>query len=92
MVPGYWSASVMIENCPSGASTYPLDGLVNESSLLAQIGVPPDGPLCVSGGIPVERSTGEPLEERNRVTLCRCGGSAIKPLCDGIDNEVWVRP
>ncbi|MBP7929599.1 MAG: CDGSH iron-sulfur domain-containing protein [Acidimicrobiia bacterium] len=82
-------AIAMIENCPSGALTYALDGLVNEPNLPAQIGVLPDGPLWVSGGIPVERSTGESLEERNRVTLCRCGGSAIKPLCDGTHKEVW---
>jgi hypothetical protein len=41
------------------------------------------GPLWVTGGIPIERSDGQPLETRNRVTLCNCGASSIKPLCDG---------
>ena len=42
-----------------------------------------DGPLWVTGGVPVTMSNGQPLEVRNRVTLCRCGQSKIKPLCDG---------
>ena len=44
-------------------------------------GVAP-GPLWVTGAIPV---TG--LEPRNRMTLCRCGQSANKPLCDGTHKE-----
>ncbi|WP_395157192.1 CDGSH iron-sulfur domain-containing protein [Ilumatobacter sp.] len=31
----------------------------------------------------VTQSDGTTLETRNRVTLCRCGQSAAKPLCDG---------
>ena len=33
------------------------------------------------------KGEGEPIETRNRVTLCRCGGSAKKPLCDGTHYE-----
>ena len=43
----------------------------------------PDGPLVVRGdveilvdGVPVPRT-------RRTVALCRCGGSTIKPFCDG---------
>ena len=50
--------------------------------------VVPDGPLWVTGGIPVERADGQPMETRNRVTLCRCGASGNKPLCDGSHKEV----
>jgi CDGSH-type Zn-finger protein len=49
---------------------------------------PIDGPLWVSGGIPVARSDGQPFETRNRVTLCRCGLSGNKPLCDGTHRHV----
>ncbi len=52
------------------------------------IGVVDDGPLFVTGSIPVERSDGAPFEARNRVTLCRCGGSSIKPLCDGTHASI----
>jgi len=48
----------------------------------------PDGPLWVSGGIPVTRRDEKPIETRNRVTLCRWGASAVKPLCDGTHKEL----
>jgi hypothetical protein len=41
------------------------------------------GPLWLRGGIPVVSADGTPYEVRNRQTLCRCGGSANKPFCDG---------
>lgn len=40
------------------------------------------GPLFVKGGIPVESADGKIYEIRNRMTLCRCGGSRNKPFCD----------
>jgi len=46
------------------------------------------GPLWLKGNIPVERSDGQPFEIRNRVTLCNCGHSCNKPLCDGIHREM----
>jgi CDGSH-type Zn-finger protein len=42
-----------------------------------------NGPLWVRGGIPVAGADGRDYEVRNRVTLCRCGRSSNKPLCDG---------
>lgn len=41
------------------------------------------GPIWVRGGIPVVSSDGKTYEIRNRMTLCRCGRSSNKPLCDG---------
>ena len=44
----------------------------------------PDGPLLVRGDVTLLDSAGQPLPRtRNVVALCRCGGSAIKPFCDG---------
>lgn len=40
------------------------------------------GPLWVQGGIPVNGPDGTKYEQRNRVTLCRCGASHNKPFCD----------
>lgn len=40
------------------------------------------GPIFVKGNIPIESSEGFVYEERNRVTLCRCGNSRNKPFCD----------
>jgi hypothetical protein len=55
----------------------PSIGLVEDPAL----GV--SGGLWVRGGLPVESSDGFVHETRNRVTLCRCGGSENKPFCDG---------
>jgi len=80
----------MIDNYPSGALAYSLEegGEIVEPELAKEIVVIPDGPLWVSGGIPVTRRDGKPMETRNRVTLCRCGASAMKPLCDGTHKEL----
>ena len=80
----------MVERCPSGTLTFAVDAdsEIVEPDLPKEVAVTPDGPLWVSGGIPIERRDGQPLETRNRVTLCRCGASAIKPLCDGSHKEV----
>jgi CDGSH-type Zn-finger protein len=73
----------MVEKCPSGALTFRFDGEDVEPLLAQAVAVTDDGPLWVTGGIPVTRSDGSVLETRNRVTLCRCGASGNKPLCDG---------
>ena len=82
--------TAMIQRCPSGALSYSLeaDTEVFEPDLRKEVAVVPDGPLWVSGGIPVERRDGQPLEARNRVTLCRCGASSKKPLCDGTHKDI----
>ena len=49
------------------------------------------GSLWITGGIPVKRSDGEPFETRPRMTLCRCGHSKMKPLCDGTHREIDFR-
>lgn len=41
------------------------------------------GPIWVKGGIPIVSIEGWQYKIRNRVTLCRCGGSANMPFCDG---------
>lgn len=80
-------AMAMIERCPSGALTYNIDGETIEPDLPASVAVVPDGPLWVNGGIPVQSADGSSIETRNRVTLCRCGQSAQKPLCDGSHTD-----
>jgi hypothetical protein len=78
----------MIEHCPSGALAYEIDGELVEPDLPVQISPIANGPLFVSGGVPIERADGELIETRNRVTLCRCGASSNKPLCDGTHAEI----
>ncbi|QCB95300.1 CDGSH iron-sulfur domain-containing protein [Cellulomonas shaoxiangyii] len=44
----------------------------------------PDGPVLVRGDVDLHDEDGTPIEKpRPTVALCRCGGSAIKPWCDG---------
>jgi CDGSH-type Zn-finger protein len=83
----------MIERCPSAAYVYAIKkgGPDIEPDLPMQIAQtteitedgPIEGPLWVTGGIPVIRADGQPFETLNRVTLCSCGESCKKPLCDG---------
>lgn len=79
----------MVEKCPSGALTFRFEGDDDVEPLLpAAVAVLDDGPLWVTGGLPVALADGTTLEARNRVTLCRCGASANKPLCDGSHKNV----
>lgn len=82
--------AAMIERCPSGALTYSLAGAGRdvEPPLAAGVAVVDDGPLWVTGSVPIERADGQPLQTRARMTLCRCGASANKPLCDGSHARV----
>ncbi len=72
-----------IECCPGGKLGYEVDGKAIEPDLPEAISATKDGPLWVAGGIPVQTSDGQTQEVRNRVTLCRCGHSNVKPFCDG---------
>ena len=88
----------MIDRCPSGAYSYSInkEGENIEADLPVQIAATTEitedgaiqGPLWVTGNIPVIRADGEPFETRNRVTLCCCGQSYHKPLCDGTHRGV----
>jgi CDGSH-type Zn-finger protein/uncharacterized Fe-S cluster protein YjdI len=42
-----------------------------------------DGPLLVSGNVEVVSGTGRTVNRCVKTALCRCGGSANKPYCDG---------
>jgi CDGSH-type Zn-finger protein len=71
----------MIDRCPSGALAHAI-----EPNLAIAVSAVDDGPLWVTGGVPISG-----LETRNRVTLCRCGHSANKPLCDGAHKEAGFK-
>jgi CDGSH-type Zn-finger protein len=92
----------MIERCPSGSLTYTMkQGQLDiEPDLPRQVAAtieitsdgPIIGPLWVTGNVPIERADGQPFEARNRVTLCCCGKSKIKPLCDGAHRKEPQKP
>jgi len=49
------------------------------------------GPIWVRGGVKITSADGFVYEQRNRVTLCRCGESANKPFCDGTHAHIGFR-
>jgi CDGSH-type Zn-finger protein len=87
------TAMKMVEDCPAGSLIYRLtpDGESVEKDLPPMIAETIEGtsygtirgPFWVMGYIPIERSDKVPFIARNRVTLCGCGMSSNKPLCDG---------
>ncbi|GAA2207529.1 hypothetical protein GCM10009850_029870 [Nonomuraea monospora] len=84
-----------IDHCPSGSYSYALErgGDTIEPDLPQAVSVLEEegglaSALWVTGRVPVIRSDGLPLETRNRTTLCRCGHSGNKPLCDGTHREI----
>lgn len=85
----------MIERCPSGSYTYSIepgdDDVEPDYPVAIAVTAEGDGLagcLWITGSIPIERSDGEPLETRPRMTVCRCGQSSRKPLCDGTHRKI----
>jgi CDGSH-type Zn-finger protein len=80
-------------NCPSGRLVvWDKQGNRIEPAYEPSIVVTEDmdgspGPLWIRGEVEIESSDGSIYEKRNRVTLCKCGKSPNKPLCDGSHFE-----
>jgi CDGSH-type Zn-finger protein len=56
----------------------------------AEVTIYPDGPMLLRGDFEIVQADGTPLERRRRVVaLCRCGHSALNPLCDGTHKLIW---
>jgi CDGSH-type Zn-finger protein/ferredoxin len=47
----------------------------------------PNGPYLVEGGFDLRNSRDEALKTEVKTFLCRCGGSAKKPYCDGTHRK-----
>jgi len=50
-----------------------------------------DGPLHVRGPLEICCGTGRTVTRTENVKLCRCGGSASKPFCDGTHARIGFR-
>jgi CDGSH-type Zn-finger protein/uncharacterized Fe-S cluster protein YjdI len=50
-----------------------------------------DGPLRVRGNLEITSGTGRVVARLNQARLCRCGGSANKPFCDGTHAKIGFR-
>ena len=83
-----------IKKCPSGALTYILDGKHEKDYFPeTRIVVEKDGPLHCQGTIELkdDQASDTLLPDADHYTLCRCGGSKKKPLCDGSHEENGFR-
>ena len=54
-----------------------------QAGLEPQIRVAQDGPYLVTNAGDLRDGLGQPLPMRPQLALCRCGGSQLKPFCDG---------
>jgi len=50
-----------------------------------------DGPLQVRGNLEITSGTGRVVARVTSAKLCRCGGSANKPFCDGTHARIGFR-
>jgi CDGSH-type Zn-finger protein/uncharacterized Fe-S cluster protein YjdI len=50
-----------------------------------------DGPLQVRGNMEIISGTGRVVSRLESARLCRCGGSATKPFCDGTHAKIGFR-
>jgi CDGSH-type Zn-finger protein len=80
-----------IRKCPSGALSYIINGEhVTDFFERTWMVVEQDGPLHCQGDITLidDLESDKLLPKADHYSLCRCGGSKKKPLCDGshLDN------
>jgi len=74
--------------CPSGAlRTRRVGAAVAPRERRPEVRASADGPLLVSGGVRIVDAEGNLLYEGEKAALCRCGGSANKPFCDGTHTK-----
>ena len=50
-----------------------------------------NGPLCVRGNLEILSGTGRAVARTTSTYLCRCGGSANKPFCDGTHKKIGFK-
>ena len=81
-------------NCPSGRLVVwdkqgnPIEPDYEPSIVITEHEDGSPGPLWIRGEVEIESVDGIIYEKRNRVTLCRCGESLNKPLCDGSHFDI----
>ncbi len=82
----------VIQNCPSGALSYTADDLaIIDPAREPAIFIIKNGPYQVQGSIELlDVEKGDRASDEHYV-LCRCGGSANKPFCDGTHKNNGFR-
>lgn len=73
---------------PRGVAAKVAELKVMESGLGCRIQASRNGPYLLTNVEHLENSRGERIAARPQMALCRCGGSAIKPFCDGTHARI----
>jgi 3-phenylpropionate/trans-cinnamate dioxygenase ferredoxin subunit len=47
-----------------------------------------NGPLIVNDPVELKDADGKLYPVKERIALCRCGGSTTKPFCDGTHSKI----
>lgn len=55
-----------------------------------EVNILKNGPIRIKGRIRFRDSSGNITEGEQELYLCRCGGSASKPFCDGTHKRIGV--
>ncbi len=80
-----------IRKCPSGALSYIVDGVHHKNYFegTEQIVAEKNGPLNIQGTITLidDQDSDKLLPMADHFSLCRCGGSKKKPICDGSHSD-----
>ena len=85
-----------VRKCPSGALSYFMnnekdpaaDTVTGEAATMTKIEVSPNGPILVHTDCTITHSNGGQEIRKGITALCRCGGSANKPFCDGTHRKI----
>ncbi|MET9340806.1 CDGSH iron-sulfur domain-containing protein [Nonomuraea sp. NPDC003804] len=62
-----------------------------QGDLETRIDVAADGPYLVTNPTKITNWLGEPIQTFPQMALCRCGASAVKPLCDGSHARIGFK-
>ena len=62
-----------------------------ESDYNTEIKILKDGPIEIKGKFVFKDSSGNISKEHKALYICRCGGSAGKPFCDGTHKKKGVK-
>ena len=78
------------EEPPTGPDPAPYRWDVPDPAGPSALALKPNGPVRVAGEVAITFG-GEPVDGRDRVSLCRCGESRCQPLCDSSHKVVGYR-
>jgi CDGSH-type Zn-finger protein/uncharacterized Fe-S cluster protein YjdI len=68
-------------------ATQSSEALVTRNGPL-QVTLLKDGPMVLAGNLEICSGTGRTVTRTQKAVLCRCGGSANKPFCDGTHKKI----